>query len=273
VKDLCKKLEVSRSGFYAWKRRRGGTKRAENDSQMLDSVQRVYNEQRGLAGSRRIHGALRREGIRVSRKRVARLMKRGGLRARQRQKYRACTDSTHGLPVAPNLLDRQFKKVRFFRQVWVGDVTYVRTSEGWLYLAIVLDVWSRRIVGWAMGTNIGTALSQKALQAAITNVGGPPAMFHSDRGVEYAGKDFRDLLREHRIDQSMSHKGDCWDNAMAESFFGTLKKELLYLGVYSRRDEARLAIFEYIEVFYNRIRRHSALGYQSPDAFMRAAAA
>lgn len=271
VTRMCELLEVSRSGYYAWAQR-DESDHAKEDRRLMVRIRTVYEEERGFAGSPRIHGALQGEGTKVGRKRVARLMREAGLRARHTRKYRACTNSRHEHPIAPNHLDRQFAEVRFFRQVWVGDVTYVKTDEGWLYLAIVLDVWSRCIVGWSMGSTIGTALTKRALEAAVLKAGGPPAMFHSDRGTEYAGKEYRELLDKHGIEQSMSAKGDCWDNAVAESFFATLKKELIYLTSYSTRAEARQEIFEYIEVFYNRSRRHSALGYRSPEAFIRAAA-
>ena len=217
-----------------------------------------------------MQAALRADGHAVGRHRVARLMRAHGLRPKTRRKFRATTDSKHGHPVAANLLDRQFT-VAAPNRMWTADITYIPTAEGWLYLAIVLDLFSRQIVGWAMDATMGQQLTLRALTMAIQRQRpGPGLVHHSDRGSQYACRAYQKLLAKHAMLCSMSRKGNCWDNAPSESFFSTLKRELVNERVYATRAEARGAIFEYIEVFYNRERLHSALGYMSPIEFERA---
>lgn len=227
----------------------------------------IYTETCRRYGSPRIHRELRSKGHWVGRKRVARLMIERGLKARHKRRFRTTTDSRHGLPIAPNVLQREFT-ASTPDTVWVTDITYIGTQEGWLYLAVVLDLFSRRVVGWSMSDRITRQLALDALTMGLSlRQPHRGLLHHSDRGSAYASDDYRKLLDDHEIVCSMSRKGDCWDNAVAESFFATLKTELVYQTFWATRDQARTAIFEYIEVFYNARRRHSTLGYLSPLAF------
>jgi transposase InsO family protein len=263
---LCRHLGVSRSGYYAWAQR-PESERDKSDRALSVEVLAVHQESRSRYGSPRVHAELRARGQRVARKRVARLMRQQGLRARPRRRFVRTTDSAHSQPVAPNTLDRKFEPQQP-HSTWVGDITYVWTAEGWLYLAVLLDLFSRKVVGWAMSERIDRELVLCALNMAL--LGHPaPALHHSDRGSQYASEDYRRLLEQRGIACSMSRKGNCWDNAVAESFFSTLKQELVYLSTFKTRQEAKLALFEYIEVFYNRKRRHSSLGYLSPVEYER----
>jgi transposase InsO family protein len=236
---------------------------------LLLNVRITHERSRRTYGAPRVHRALQAEGLRVSKKRVARLMKEDGLVARKPKRGVRTTDSHHAHPIARNLLDRQFdvNGVQVNR-VWVSDLTYVPTREGWLYLAIVLDLASRRVVGWAMDHTLEAELAVKALRMAL-GARRPPAglLHHSDRGVQYACATYRALLTAHGIVASMSRKGDCWDNAVAESFFATLELELIVNSDWPTRDAAQRAIFRYIETWYNRERLHSTLGYRSPAAY------
>ena len=260
---MCKVLEVSRQGFYAWCRR-APSQRELDDASLAARIKAIHARSRGRYGSPRVHAQLRREGIRVGRKRVERLMRQHGLEARRKRKFRRTTDSKHDLPVAPNVLERDFE-TDGPNQVWVTDITYVWTHEGWLYLDAILDLFSRRVVGWAMSTSLDRGLALDALQMALQSRQPPPGLVHhSDRGCQYASHDYRDALDARGIVCSMSRKGDCWDNAVAESFFGALKSELVNDADFATRAEARTAIFEYIEVFHNRQRLHSSLGYLAP---------
>ena len=260
---MCRVLEVSRQGFYAWCRR-GASRRKLDDVELAARIKAIHAASRGRYGSPRVHAQLRREGVRVGRKRVERLMRQQGLEARRKRKFRRTTDSDHDLPVAPNLLERNFE-TDGPNQVWVADITYVWTHEGWLYLAALLDLFSRRVVGWAMSTSLGRGLALDALHMALQGRQ-PPAglVHHSDRGCQYASHDYRSLLDAHGLVCSMSRKGDCWDNAVAESFFGGLKSELVNDADFATRAEAKTALFEYLEVFHNRQRLHSSLGYLTP---------
>ena len=234
---------------------------------MMRQIEDIHQGSKKRYGSPRVHETLIGLGVRTSRKRVARLMRTHDLRARRRRKFRRTTDSNHKLPVAENLLDRQFTAKRP-DQVWVGDITYIPTLEGWLYLAVLLDLHSRRVVGWSMRENLQRQLCLDALEMAIeARRPEPGLMHHSDRGSQYASGDYQDRLKDNAIVCSMSRKGECWDNAVAESFFSTLKTELVEEENYATRDEARRSIFDYLEVFYNRQRLHSTLGYKSPVAF------
>ena len=263
---MCTFLEVSRQGFYAWCRRTPSQRRLDDQS-LVTHITAIHAGSRGRYGSPRVHAQLRKEGVRVGRKRVERLMREQGLEARRKRKFRRTTDSNHGLPVAPNVLERDFE-TDAPNQVWVTDITYVGTREGWLYLAAILDLFSRRVVGWAMSTSLDRGLALDALHMALKGRQ-PPAglVHHSDRGCQYASRDYRNLLDAHGIVCSMSRKGDCWDNAVAESFFGGLKSELVNDADFATRAEARTALFEYIVVFHNRQRLHSSLGYLTPVEF------
>lgn len=265
VNRMCRVLGVSRSGYYAW-RARGESTWAQEDRVLLDEIVQVHVDSRRLYGSPRVHAELRRRGKRHGRKRVARLMRACGLQARRRRRYRRSRGVAH-FPVAPNVLGRRFAGATSPGDVWVGDVTYVRTNEGWLYLAVVIDVCTRRVVGWATGSVPDGALTVRAYESAKLTTSTSPKLFHSDRGPEYACVAFRTAIERDGVVRSMSRSGDCWDNAVAESFFATLKRELVYLTSYSTRGEARKSVFEFIEVFYNRARLHSTLGYKSPMEF------
>lgn len=260
---MCKALEVSRSGYYA-SIGREPSKRAREDAQILEEIQDAYAESRGTYGSPRIHVELQARDFQVGRHRVARLMRENGITARFKRPFRRTTDSDHSLAVAANHLDRNFT-VDGPDKAWVTDITYVWTEQGWLYLAIVLDLFSRRVVGWSMAEHLRTDLVLGALNMALgQRVPSSALIHHSDRGCQYASHAYRDILAKHGIQCSMSRKGNCWDNAVAESFFGTLKTELVHRTRWLTRLAARTAIFEYIEVFYNRKRRHSHLDYISP---------
>ncbi len=266
---LCRCLKVTRSGFYSWLRR--GSKRELSDRQLLTMIREIFLENRRAYGSRRIYKELRARAVRCSRTRVERLMREAGITPPRRRRFRKTTDSDHALPVAENLLNRDFSSSAP-NQRWVTDITYIWTLEGWLYLAVVLDLFSRRIVGWAMDRTLRAEhLTMQSLHMAL--FGRQPdagLLHHSDRGSQYACKDYQALLDLRGITCSMSRRGNCWDNAVVESFFATLKLELVYLCVFKTRAEARMAIFEYIEAFYNRKRRHSYLGYLSPADFEKA---
>jgi putative transposase len=266
VEKMCRLFKVSRSGYYAWRGRGRSSRELANES-LLTCIKESYIKGRRAYGSPRITDDLRESGIRCGRHRVARLMRLAGIRARTRRRYRITTDSKHKLPVAPNLLARDFTSNAPDR-IWVSDITYIWTGEGWSYLAAILDLYSRRIVGWSMGSRLDADLVVKALWQAVRrrrpNKG---LVFHSDRGVQYASGRMREELKRHGFIQSMSRKGDCWDNAVMESFFHTLKTEHTYFERYQSRAEARIKLFDYIEIFYNRQRKHSTLGYKSPLRF------
>ena len=266
VSLMCRCLEVSKAGFYAWRERPESTRREAN-KRLLTFVTVTHAQSRGTYGSPRIHAALRAEGVEAGRHRIARLMRTHAIRAKTRRKFKATTQSDHHLPVAENILDRGFS-VNQPDTAWVGDITYVWTQEGWLYLAVLLDLFSRKVVGWALSDRIDRHLVVKALdQAIIARKPSPGLLVHSDRGSQYASHDYQKRLHDKGLVCSMSRKAECWDNAVAESFFGSLKQELTYHETYATREEARRAIFEYIEVFYNRQRLHSTLGYMSPMTF------
>jgi transposase InsO family protein len=264
---VCKVLEVSRSGYYAW-RDRPASSHSRRRAELATKIRAVHAANRMVYGSPRIFKALVAQGEQVSENTVAKVMRLEGLRAKVKRKFvPRTTDSAHGQPIAPNVLDRQFQAEAPNRK-WAGDITYIPTDEGWLYLAGVIDLCSRRIVGWSMADHMQTDLVADALSMAIARRQPPPGLLHhSDRGVQYASDDYQGLLSRHGIQVSMSGKGDCWDNAVMESFWATLKTELVHHEHYATRQEARQSIFEYIEVFYNRKRLHSSLGYVSPEAF------
>ena len=268
VRLLCRTLAVSRAGFYAWQARPPAA-RARADERLGLEIAAIHAESRQRYGSPRIHAELTERGCRTSRKRVARLMRVRGLAARRRRRFRVTTQSRHPFPVAPNVLARQFERA-VPDQAWVTDITYIPTGEGWLYLAVILDLCSRFAVGWAMSERITEDLTLDALGMALARWRPPQGLLHhSDRGSQYASGDYQKLLEGHGIICSMSRRGDCWDNAVAESFFATLKVELVHDATWDTRTAARTELFDYIELFYNGRRRHSALGYLSPRAFER----
>lgn len=263
---MCRVLEVSRAGFYLWLKRPASRRSVEN-GRLLEVIRTIHRASRGVYGSPRIHAELGRLSATYGRKRIARLMRENGIQGKRQRKFRATTDSKHEFPISGNVLDRKFG-VAAANKAWVADITYIATREGWLYLAAVMDLYSRRIVGWAMGSRICRHLVEKALHMACINRNpGPGLLHHSDRGSQYASDDYQKVLNSRGIVCSMSRKGNCWDNAVIESFFGTLKTELIYHRNYESRSEAQSEIFDYIEVFYNRQRLHSALGYRSPADF------
>lgn len=266
---MCRVLQVSRSGYYDWARRPAG-ERAEEEQQLRLEIRATHARSRRAYGSRRVHRELRKRGIGCSRKRVERLMREDGIRAKKTRRFRVTTDSSHGRPVAPNLLQRHFgvEETGGVDRVWVSDITYLPTREGWLYLAVVLDLCSRRVVGWAMKDSLEAGLATDALQMALWNRRPAPGLLHhSDRGVQYACEAYQQLLARYAITCSMSGKGDCWDNAVAESFFASVEWELIEECDWHTHAEARRAVFDYIEVWYNRQRLHSSLGYRSPVEF------
>jgi len=266
VEKMCLALKVTTSGYYA-QRKRGIGKRAFENEKLDLEIRQAHQKSRGVYGSPRITEELKGQGIACSENRVARRMKKNGIAAKTKRRFKVTTQSKHKHPVAENALKQNFK-TKAQNTIWLSDITYIWTREGWLYLAVVLDLFSRQIVGWSMSHSLGQEIVLQALRQALLNRGPVPGLiFHSDQGVQYACQAFRDLLMQHRILQSMSGKGNCYDNAVAESFFHTLKTELVYFEDYQTREEARKSIFEYIEVFYNRERRHSALNYLSPVNF------
>jgi transposase InsO family protein len=266
VLALCRVLNVTPQGFYASLQRQPSN-RAKRDEQLAVKVRLVHLESRRTYGAPRVHAELKASGEAVSRKHVARLMRDQQLQARRKPRFVHTTNSRHGEPIAPNRLKRNFEVERP-NQVWAADITYIDTRQGWLYLAVVLDLYSRKVVGWSMKPYLDARLVLGALQMAILGRN-PPAglVLHSDRGVQYACFDHREALEAAEMVLSMSGKGDCWDNAVVESFFSTLKNELVHVSDFATHDAARRAVFEYIEVFYNRQRRHSTLGYLSPAKY------
>ncbi len=266
VERMCQVFGVTRSGYYVWSQHKQ-SRRAQRDLVLLEKIRQSHMQSEGRYGSPNIHKDICEWGYRCGRKRVARLMKETGLRSKTVKRFRVTTESRHTLPVAENLLQRNFT-VSAPNKVWVSDITYLWTRQGWLYLCIILDLWDRKVVGWSMGTGLGADLVVTALRKAVMNRRPPEGLvFHSDRGIQYCSVVFRAELMRYGMLQSMSRKGDCWDNAVAESFFSTLKRELVYHETYYSREEARLSIFQYIEGWYNRKRRHSTLGRLSPLEF------
>ncbi len=263
---MCNQMGVSRSGYYAQKHRQPSA-REQKDVVLVKAIKEVHKESRGTYGSPRVLEDLKETGFEVGRRRVARLMAENDITGAPPKRFKRTTDSKHNEAIADNILNREFN-VDSPDTVWATDITYVRTWEGWMFLAVVVDLYSRRIVGWAMATHMRTELVLGALNMALGRrcpVAG--MLHHSDRGSQYASHDYRDALRERNIVCSMSRKGDCWDNAVVESFFATLKKELIHRRPWPTVKAARQAIVEYIEVFYNRKRKHSSLGYLSPADF------
>jgi len=265
---LCRVMQVSRSGFYAFcKRPPSATEQA--NQVLTEQIRAVFEQSDQTYGSPRIYEELKVQNVACSEKRVARLMRLADLRAVLPKRFVITTDSKHDLPIAENLLDRAFDP-QMPNVRWTADISYVWTSEGWLYLAVILDLFSRRIVGWAMGSSLERSLVLSALEMALTaRQPGSGLLFHSDRGSQYASHDYQKALSEAGIVCSMSRVGNCWDNAPTEAFFATLKRELIYRTRFATRAEAKTVIFRWIEIWYNRKRRHSSLGYLSPEDFER----
>ena len=262
---MCKVLKVSRSGYYRWFCEGPSNRELENQ-ELTIGIKEVFEESRRTYGSPRVTAELKRRGVNVSKPRVAKLMRLNNLKSKVRKKYRVTTNSNHIHTISDNHLDRNFKP-NALNEVWVSDITYIRTAEDWLYLTTVIDLYDRQVVGWALSKTLLTketitpawkmAISKRKIDNNL--------IFHSDRGIQYASKEFRNQLNTNNlITQSMSRKGNCWDNAVAESFFKTLKTELIYHQEYKTIEQAKLAVFEYIEIWYNRKRLHSSLGYKTP---------
>lgn len=263
---MCRALMVSRSGYYAWQARQPSA-RFHRRTALRTAIRQAHDDSRKTYGSPRVTAALKKGGVSCCVNTVAKIMRENGLAARVKRRFKATTDSSHNLPTAPNRLDRCFEQSRP-NAAWASDITFIATQEGWLYLATEMDLYSRRIVGWALSDRITADLVSAALQMAIAGRRPPSGLLHhSDRGCQYASGSFRAMLSKHGLICSMSRGGNAYDNAPMESFFSTLKRELIHEANYATRNQARTAVFEYIEVFYNRQRLHSALGYQSPADF------
>jgi len=268
---MCRVLKVSRSGLYAWRARLRPSAAKRADARLLPEIRAIHTSSRRTYGSPRIHAALRRRGHRISRKRIARLMRANELRGRQRRSYRRTTQSNHGLPIAPNLLNQHFG-VESPDRAWAADITYIPLSTGWGYLAVILDLYSRKVIGWSLADHLRTELIDQALVGALgARMPEQGCVHHSDRGCQYASSSYRDRCESNGLTVSMSRRGNCYDNAVVESFFGTLKQELVHDARWTSLEQARAELHEYIEVFYNRQRLHSALGYRTPVEVERAA--
>jgi putative transposase len=268
---MCRVLGVSKSGYFDWLRRDHSPREARKN-ELVVKIERIHQGSRKTYGSPRVYKVLKGLGEKCSKSMVERLMQENGIRSKMRRKFKATTDSNHRLPVAPNRLKRNFT-AKAPNQLWCTDITYLWTDEGWLYLAAIIDVFTRKVVGWAMRDRLTLPLVLDALDMAMTRQ--RPAsglVHHSDRGCQYAAREYQKALRRYAIVPSMSRRGQCWDNALAESFFHTLKTEHVYHERFSTKEQARNSVFEWIEVFYNRQRIHSALGFVSPECYERRAA-
>ena len=271
IVTMCRVLEVSKAGYYAW-RARPLCERVTADRVLTAKIREIQEQVKQRYGRPRVRMELRALGLPCGKHRVGRLMREAGLNATSRRRFRVTTQSDHAHPIAPNVLARQFSlecnpQLAAPDRVWAADITYVPTHEGWLYLAVVIDLASRRVVGWALRTRLDQELALGALRMALTHRGARGGLHHSDRGGQYASAAYRRLLAHAGFTASMSRVGDCWDNAVVESFFATLTKELLGDGIFRTRDEASRALFEFIEIWYNRRRRHSSLGYRTPAEY------
>jgi putative transposase len=272
ITTMCRVLEVSKAGYYAW-RARPLAERVKADRRLSARIRVIYEETKGRYGSPRVYQELRALGLACGKHRTARLMRAEGLRAKSARHFRVTTQSDHAHAPAPNVLARDFgvpeptRATAAAAPVWMADITYLPTAEGWLYLAVILERASRRIVGWALRPHLGQELARSALAMALQHHRPASGIHHSDRGVQYASHAYRQLLHQARFTASMSRRGNCWDNAVVESFFATLTKELLVDGGFTTRDAAHHAVFEFIEIWYNRKRRHSALGYRTPAEY------
>jgi len=263
---MCDVLEVSRSGYHKWLNRKLSYRAIENQK-ILEIILSYYNKSKGTYGLPRIYAAIRKAGYKVNKKRISRLMKIHNIRAKTKKKFKVTTKQDTKALASSNLLKGKFNSTAV-NQIWTSDITYIWTTEGWLYLAVVMDIYSRKIVGWSMDNCLSKELAIRALIMAIINRNPDKGVvFHSDRGSQYTSKSFRELLNLFEMEQSMSSTGNCYDNAITESFFHTLKTELIYWEKYRTREQAKTSIFEYIEIYYNRKRSHSSLGYLSPVEF------
>lgn len=261
---MCDVLEVSRSGFYASRRRQRPSVRELADAELLERIRSIHERSRGTYGSPRVHAELARRGIQTSRERVARLMRRAGLAGRIRRRFKVTTDSNHRRPVAPNRLQRGFR-ASSSDEVWCADITFIPTASGWVYLAAIIDIGTRLIVGWSLANHMRTSLVEDALKSALSwRAPAKEIIHHSDRGTQYASESYQSLLAAHGITCSMSRAGDCYDNAVIESFFGTFKQEWAHHHRWQGVHDSRAATHDYIEVFYNRQRIHSSIGYRTP---------
>lgn len=268
IEKMCKALKVSRSGYYSWLKNKPSKREVEN-REILDQIRQIHHESRKVYGSPRITAELRSRDVSVSRPRVARLMKKANIRSKTVKKFKVTTDSKHHYRIMDNKLNRAFKVDRIGK-VWVSDITYIPTVQGWLYLTIIMDLADRRIIGWSISDSLKASdtVIPAWKMACINRPISEKLIFHSDRGVQYCCNEFGVLLEAQKnVDRSMSRKGNCWDNAVAESFFKTIKTELVYDHKFMTKYQAKLEIFDYIEIWYNRKRRHSALGYLSPELF------
>jgi len=267
VEKMAKVIGVSRSGYYSWERRKP-SRHELDDQKLVEIIKKLFKKHFSRYGSPRIWKDLKAQGWKISRKRVERLMREHKIWARRRRKYVKTTDSSHGLVVADNILNREFKAANPGEK-WVSDITYLRTIAGWLYLTVVIDLWDRKVIGWSMSKELTAGYVCRALEMAVKNRQPQEGLiFHSDRGVQYCSEEFRSMLYRlcPKVRQSMSRKGNCWDNACAESFFKTIKTELDILDGKHNSKEVQVGVFEYIEIYYNRCRRHSAIGYAIPVA-------
>jgi putative transposase len=263
VRKMCRVLGVNRSGYYAYLRR-GLSRRREEDRRLVERIREIWRQSRGVYGYPRITAELRSGGLRHGKNRISRLMRENGIKARTTKRFRVTTKSDHRLPIVEDLVGRNFTADSLNR-LWVSDITYIWTWEGWLYLSAVMDVFNREIVGWALEERLKKDLVVHALHKALMDRDPQPGLiFHSDRGSQYASHEVRKILKARGIRQSMCGKGNCYDNAMMESFFSSLKKELVRLETFHSKEQASRSVFDYIEVFYNRQRRHSALNYRTP---------
>ena len=268
ISVMCRVLEVSKAGYYAW-RVRPLCDRVKDDRVLTAKIREIQKQVKGRYGSPRTFQELKALGFKCGEHRVARLMQRAGIRAKSARKFRVTTQSKHMNPIAPNVLDRQFSLDHHSRpdRTWAADITYIPTMEGWLYLAVIIDLATRRVVGWSLRTRLDQEIALAALRMALQHRGAKGGLHHSDRGVQYASAAYQRLLKETGFSASMSRVGDCWDNAVVESFFATLTKELLIDGLFESRARASRELFEFIEIWYNRQRRHSSLGYRTPAEF------
>ena len=263
---MCRLLSVSPSGYYHWLKN-PGSRRSQENKRLTQVIKRAFDKEKARAGAIRITKRLHAEGENVGKNRVAKLMKANGWRAKAAKRFKVTTNSNHTLPVAPNLLDRQFSASKM-NEKWVSDITYLWTTEGWLYLAVVMDLYSRKIVGWALSERMTVTLTMDALRMALSQRNKPKqVILHSDRSSQYCAKAYQDLLNDHKLICSMSKRGDCYDNAAMESWNHSFKVEAIHGEKLKTRDETKQEVFEYIEVYYNRKRLHSTLGYVSPEMF------
>ena len=268
VNMLCKVLELSRVGYYHWQKRKLSQRKIEEE-RVLSLLKKHYELSKGRYGLRRLVNSIRKEGLQVNKKRIYRLMRKHGIYSRTKKKFKVTTKQKAGSRFSENLLDGKFQ-ASCTNQIWTSDITYIRTNEGWIYLAIILDIYNREIIGWSLSYRPSSELAARALTMAIMNrKPGKGVIFHSDRGSQYTSKNVRNILEHYYFKQSMSGKGNCYDNAITETFFSTLKKELVYLTKFKTREQARVEIFEFIEIYYNRQRLHSSLGHLSPVEFMK----